>query len=497
MAADKENLQEAINLFNMQSMQLSLQKQHELSSIFGSGIEKKKLTSMGTKPYYSDSHTGESAGGIHDHPDTDYIGIEELAVLINGIRFRTKHIDFKLQQPKSNDPTFRAVQDIPPPGVPPNVASNLPIKDQITEMKKCFKAWQDQDQTDCDYKKYFKPVLCYLEATWVVPKTKGWEDEYQQVKYSMHTGYKEPNGTDHLPKIFLGDFTDIKKPNQAKWDYRVMCYPFRHDIPLARFEVVDDLSVRVPYKLTLDQYRDSKKARFLIKPSESLAKSFRHQRYHFGYLDALMGQIPGLDNINGPTLRDDTCGKTTLHIRTGAPLQAQKYHRWFTIEDPVTKETKQAHRGFSDNGIFMAMNTRPEVFGVDIKCICKKKPCYSKVQRWSYAIPFEIIYQTPLQSWDPYKLGGKYTIPAEFFQGGEVDRLEDDTAKDFITINGKKVSASGIRTLFPNIPGVGARIRQRYPIFPISEANRREYQSTAALNDLIFKPQDYSVIFKV
>lgn len=33
-----------------------------------------------------------------------------------------------------------------------------------------FKAWKDQDYSKRDYRKYFKPVLCYLEGAWFTSK---------------------------------------------------------------------------------------------------------------------------------------------------------------------------------------------------------------------------------------------------------------------------------------------------------------------------------------
>ena len=36
-------------------------------------------------------------------------------------------------------------------------------------MREWFKAWRDQDHSTRDYRKYFKPVLCYLEGAWTRP----------------------------------------------------------------------------------------------------------------------------------------------------------------------------------------------------------------------------------------------------------------------------------------------------------------------------------------
>ena len=39
-------------------------------------------------------------------------------------------------------------------------------QEQISEMREWFKAFHDQDYSVRDYRKYFKPVLCYMECSW-------------------------------------------------------------------------------------------------------------------------------------------------------------------------------------------------------------------------------------------------------------------------------------------------------------------------------------------
>lgn len=40
------------------------------------------------------------------------------------------------------------------------------VDEQIVEMRQWFKAFRDQDHSVRDYRKHFKPVLCYLEGGW-------------------------------------------------------------------------------------------------------------------------------------------------------------------------------------------------------------------------------------------------------------------------------------------------------------------------------------------
>ena len=133
----------------------------------------------------------------------------------------------------------------------------------------------------------------------------------------------------------------------------------------------------------------------------------------------------------------------------------------------------------------------------------KKRTCVTDRQKWSYAFPLEIIYLTPLNQWNPYKLEYKgkfnseegktvkegirnggydhdtafnglnsktyYTTPTEMFASDEKNKDEADTTQGevgVLTPNGEvaRVRAAGIRAFFPNIPGVGV-LRQRYTTF--------------------------------
>jgi len=61
---------------------------------------------------------------------------------------------------------YHATEPIPYPDVPPEVTSKATVDEQIAEMREWFKAWKSQDYSVRDYRKYFNPVLCYLEGSW-------------------------------------------------------------------------------------------------------------------------------------------------------------------------------------------------------------------------------------------------------------------------------------------------------------------------------------------
>ena len=129
----------------------------------------------------------------------------------------------------------------------------------------------------------------------------------------------------------------------------------------------------------------------------------------------------------------------------------------------------------------------------------KRRVCETDSQKWSYAFPLEIIFLTPLNRWNPYKLvykgkfnseegktvkennrnGGYdvdtafnglnsktyYITPKEMFESDEKNKDEADTTQGevgVLTPEGEvaRVRAAGIRAFFPNIPGVGI-LRQR------------------------------------
>jgi hypothetical protein len=69
------------------------------------------------------------------------------------------------------------------------------------------------------------------------------------------------------------------------------------------------------------------------------------------------------------------------------------------------------HRGFSDDGMFVAETTNPNIAPTYHKKCVKHRQHGNTVQnctytgrRFTYAIPLEIVYLTPLLTWNPYNL---------------------------------------------------------------------------------------------
>ena len=53
-------------------------------------------------------------------------------------------------------------------------------------------------------------------------------------------------------------------PSLAQWNYRIVCNPLKDDLPLNRFRGVDDISTRMAYGLSWEDYINSNGARFQV-----------------------------------------------------------------------------------------------------------------------------------------------------------------------------------------------------------------------------------------
>ena len=132
-----------------------------------SGIKAVRQRKTGLKNYFINTHSGFAAAAIHDHANNDRtVGMGEVTAVLNGVEFKTRHNDYRLYMPHRTSKTMNAYERIPFPDVPPEVTNKATIDEQVKEMREWFKAFREQDHTVRDYRKYFKPVLCYLEGSW-------------------------------------------------------------------------------------------------------------------------------------------------------------------------------------------------------------------------------------------------------------------------------------------------------------------------------------------
>ncbi|XP_013381893.1 uncharacterized protein LOC106152730 [Lingula anatina] len=500
----------------------------------GSGIKQTRWTSIGTRPYHTSSHSMSwVAGGFYagSHTRNYNIGTTGTSAVINGVEFRIHSQGMALYRPGQ---TFKSPRRrLPLPAVPPQVLAKKTIPEQVTEMKEWFKAWRDQNYKVRDYRKYFKPVLCYLEGKWLksqgddkLPFTQSFLSNEERARYQAYSGAIPLERHSFKPTSIV-DFEN-GKPVFATWDYRVLCHPVNQDIPTSTFRVVDDLSIRTPRKWTLDQLSRTTLAKFQLNPLNRPWKAnSEYDDSDYEFLDQLMSQVPGPNNYDGK-LYDDSFSKPT-HPFTATNNKAAKlntafYHRWSKVSQTGTGSLKARHRGFSDNTVFMAQTSQPSVAGMkaeDCNFVGGKKVCKSYEQRWSYAIPLFVAYLNPLANWNPYGLtmqtngivygkgrtGGftnstayngisenvYYSTPSEFFGS---PKNGDAKPKGVLDPKGviRSVSKGGFRLILPNIPGVGT-LRQTYPIFPIHGEGSTAWKEYEALADLVLKRKTHANIF--
>ena len=170
----------------------------------------------------------------------------------------------------------------------------------------------------------------------------------------------------------------------------------------------------------------------------------------------------------------------------------------------------------------MAMNSQARIATHTADDKCKKTVkghirCNKQYrQKWSYAIPLELIYLTPLAKWNPYGIdynatgeqcarcrGGRtaqtayrgasskyfYRTPSAFFTGKKAAGDAADTSGrtvGMLSRDGKlrMVRASGVYIGLPEIKGLGV-LRQRYPIAPVHQEGDAVWKELQALKDLI------------
>lgn len=526
-----------------------------------SGVKQVRHHSDGTRPYHSDSHTtGHRILAIHDHSNNiRTVGMGEFIGVLNGVEFRTRHNDYRLNMPHRTSTDWHATEPIPFPPVPPQVLNKPNVQQQVEEMREWFMAWRDQNTTVRDYRKYFRPNLCYLEGAWTSASgkidepfesdrhfvnAKSWFELQQKILFTSYTGRKDRReNLAFLPTTIMSLINETV-PEFAQWNYRILCHPIKRDLPLNRFRVVDELQSRMSFKRTYTAHAGTRAARFHLNPFDTDKWKDGINNKKWGLLDELMGEIPGKENYQG-NMTDSILGDEayTLDPKKRGPLNAAFYHRKFKVLRRGAMGLQTRSRGYSDENLFMARTKHHKVAGVTLtECGWQKingrwkRVCRDDHQKWSYAIPLEIIWMTPLNAWNPYKIpykgnentphgktvyaGGRWGSPTDvrlafngtnsrkyfvtpeaFFSGIEVGGDAADTVRrgsvGVLDKNGvlRRTRASGTRIFFPPIHGVGT-LRQRYPIMPVHGEGASVWKELAALEDMIMMSQTNSHMFR-
>lgn len=533
----------------------------------GSGIMQVRSYEGGLEPYHEASYTGFSVAAIHDHANfPDMAGMGEFGVVLNGVHFWTRHNDYQFKMPAPAGTAYHETLPVPLPEVPLQVLQNAAgeprsVGEQIVEMREWFKAWQDQDFSVRDYRQYFKPILCYLEGAWTAETANlaepfashrheidanTWHELHDTMRFLLNSGRKNKDeNIPFLPTSVRRMRKNGSEPEFANFEYRIACHPLKDDLPLSRFRLAPDLHSQLfAQRRTSAELEKSRQARFELHP----ARSAKYQDgtnggsptpwptglSQYSFLDELMEQIPG-KNGYGANLSDDALGETCSHyLNTNESLNVAYYSRYYAMKTNDAMGRKNRKRGFNDPSLWSAMTTHARVSALDIEGIEGKEK--QEDQRWSYALPLEIVYLTPLARWNPYSLhhcnhdknawkighcsyvaeDGKrdggftadsayngtatkffYRTPAEFFSGAPLNDTDlADTATNAVGVldragSVKRVMASGSWSILPEIARLG-RVRLRYPIMPVHQHADPAWKELKALETIIQASQGSS-----
>ncbi|KAH9496529.1 hypothetical protein Btru_043283 [Bulinus truncatus] len=509
--AKLQSLTDTVTALAKQTMILQELLEEKTRSDGQSGIKQVRHDTEGTKNYYGSSHIDTGVGGVHDH--SDYIrllGMGEVSAVINGVEFRTRHNDYRLTQ-KSGNRTFLTMKDIPYPSVPESVTRLAKLEDQIEEMKKYFEAWATQNTSLRDYRPYFKANLCYMETMWINdPDTvltepyysdrhhfdaRSWDDLMSKNRYMTYTGTKDNfENLGFMPRKIMSVDPTTGIPTIGQLFYRILCHPIDHDIPFKYLKQREDLHWRYPRNLTLKEVKEKTRAARFSLNSDDDDDMFTT----YTELDKIMQTIPGMNNDPNQTCSEGYGGTFTTVEDQSKTLNACFYHRYQRWPQEGAMGSDLAHRGFSDQYMFVAINHQNRVVPMSMED-CKKEVCTKYSARVSYAIPMEIVYTTPLNTWNPHNItynndpsvttaGGMdgnseesayngvdfkhyYLTPSAFFSGPPLDPDDADTPREVVKVRNNQgqvvnVTASGITFMLRPIEKLG-NMRLRYPIAPL------------------------------
>ena len=534
-------IDELRNTVELLTKQLSMQQlavEERVRSEGDSGIKQVRQSLKGDRPYYSETHNGRTVCNIHNHAEYKrLIGIGEFSAVLNGVDFRTRHNDYELYMPVNVKKPKNCVKPIEFPPVPPSVLKKRTVEQQTMEMLKYFRAWKTQNVKLRDYRPYFKPVLCYLEGYWttetehlVEPSNSSrhsldattWDHMHSRIQYTAYTGTKSILENFSFCPTKIVKLVDNPKPVFAQWTYRILCHPLKKDLPFNKFQMVS------PDMANLQAFNRKGCAADLINEPSTRFQLKNNQRnsgfQNYQLIDELMAEIPGLDNYDA-SLIDSAMGNTAYTFnglkRGKKLLNAARYNRLFSNNKYDAAGLLFKNRGFADENLFMAMNTRESVLQMNVTMCNDSVGCTEFSQRWSYAIPLEIIYLTPLSRWNPFHLKYKgdfrsplgktvtsngrnggltrataydgvnsrfYGItPTFFFNQAEETMVAADTTGGEMGVlarNGwvRRVRASGHRIVMRGIRGVGD-VRQRWPIMPLHVNGNAMMKAIQAMRD--------------
>ena len=169
---------------------------------------------------------------------------------------------------------------------------------------------------------------------------------------------------------------------------------------------------------------DMREATIDLEEDASWGYDLATARNDYEYLDTLMEQVWGKDN-RGAQLVDELEGQASRHrkrrrwvtktaedgtterVEEADILNVARYSRFYQNADKDAMGFQQRRRGYNDRYLWAARTTQDRVSGVTAsfgKAKHDDKEKLAQTQRWSYALPLEIVYTTPLTKWNPYNI---------------------------------------------------------------------------------------------
>ncbi|XP_021353198.1 uncharacterized protein LOC110450204 [Mizuhopecten yessoensis] len=512
-----------------QLMMQQLGVEERIRSDGDSGIKQTMVRHRGSRPYLNDIVSPRLANFYDIFNNREQLAISTNIFVMNGVEFKLPSQRYKLSMPSKTSRDWHKTEPIPYPNVPPSVLAKHNVSDQIAEMREYFRAFKYQDaKIRSDYADYFKPVLCYLEGTWLdgaAHDQRRWMSEALNIEFVSTDGLEagQPFNPTKIMSVVNGTAM------YAHWNARIACHPVQQELKLASFYIKDDLAARLSAKTSLYDFAKSTSARFDLiefgrKPmkfSADVGHGMADRTFsHYSILDAIMEEIPGKDNYPA-NITGGEFGLTAYNAhfpRNNTKLNVGHYHHWYRVLQKGAMGTSVINRGYADRTLWVASNTRPNVASLSYtSCqrdkITHKNVCTPDTARYSYAIPLEIIWLTPLLTWNPYNLayiaGDVHTSPAnsvttggrdghtlgKAFNGTNIEHFYQ-TPTEFFSKRSHvyyamdraghthSVVPSGTQTILRDIPSVGT-VRLRYPMVPTHQEGNAIYKELDALKDLV------------
>lgn len=452
-------LRSTVTVLSNQLMLAQTQAEERVRSQGSSGLVSVRRFMGGHAAWADQAFAGRGFAAMHNHGDfMDTLGMGEIEVVMNGVDFRTRHNDFRLLTPAASR-EYGAVEPVAMPDVPQavlDIQKHCPTRDgcvpeQVREMQAWFEAWKNQDAGERDYTKHFQPVLCYLEGAWVVDadvsdiqgasdrhsiEAGSYHDLRQKTRYMANSGRKNTReNLAQLPSAVRGVDAD-GKVTVANFEYAIKCEKLAGDVPLNRFRVAQDLQTMLAAgrggsggrPLTRAELAATRRARFELHPAlnangnldldddAAWGYDLHTSRRQYEYIDTLMEQVWGKDN-RGAELEDVLEGQASRHHQRtfvnadgeeeAEVLNVAKYSRFYKNADKDAMGFQERRRGFNDRYLWAARTTQEKVSAVEAafgKDAHDDKNKLAQAQRWSYALPLEIVYTTPLTKWNPYNI---------------------------------------------------------------------------------------------